>query len=324
MRPALLVITSSRSGSSSLAGVMSMLGAALPATLLGAGPGNQRGHFEPQLLLEINDEVLAVHGATYWDPVMVPAAWFGSEEAEGFIQRIAATITEEYRNADLPVIKDPRLCRVAPLYVEALRRLGYEPMAVLPLRHPGESAGSLSHRDGTPSETAELLQVKELLGADRFSRGLRRVWTRYDDLLQDWRGTMERVASGLGFTWPVPLDQAAAEVEGFLAPGLRRFDAAASHAGAGSLAIRIWEALQAGVAGDEASARAELDAVRAVTDELDRLSGPWQTSLLLRAAASSEEAAAHGRHLKRIRRSVYWKLTGPLRLIGRGLGQRPL
>lgn len=324
MRPALLVITSSRSGSSALTGVMGMLGAALPATLLGAGPGNARGHFEPQRLLEINDEVLATHGATYWDPVMIPPPWFDGPEAEGFVQRIMATISEEYGDAPLPVIKDPRLCRVAPLYVKALERLGYTPMAVLPLRHPGEAAGSLSHRDGTAGETAELLQVRELLGSEWFSRDLPRAWTRYDGLLKDWRGTMTHVAATLKFEWPVPMDRAAADIEAFLAPGLRRFDGAAAPAEAGTLATRLWEASLAGVAGDEAAARAGFDTVRAISGELDRLSGPWQVALLQRAAKTQEESVTQKRIIKRMRSTASWKVTAPFRLLGRLLGMRAI
>ncbi|MBS1767573.1 MAG: hypothetical protein JST05_09260 [Acidobacteria bacterium] len=323
MRPALLLLTSSRSGSSALTGVMSMLGASLPKALLGAGPGNVRGHFEPARLIAINDEVLAAHGATYLDPIMIPDAWFEGSEAKAFVQRIAATIAEEYGDADLPIIKDPRICRVAPLYLKALDQLGYTPLAVIPLRHPGEVTASLSHRDGTAGETAELLNLCELLGGELYSRGLRRIWTRYDELLLDWRSTMSRMAAKLGFEWPVPMDSAAASIEAFLSPSLRHFDAPAAHE-VGRLATRLWDASLAGMAGDENGARAGFDAVREISGELNRLSSPWQSALLLKAARTHEDLVAQKRVIKHMRATASWKVTAPFRMLGRLLGMRPI
>ena len=328
MKPALLVIGPSRSGSSALTAVLGMLGATLPATLLEAGPGNERGHFESRPLMALNDEVLRSHGGNYWDPAPIPPGWFGSAEAAGFVERIAATFAAEYGDADLPVLKDPRLCRLAPLTLAALGRLGRRPLAIVPLRHPAEGAGSLSARDGTAAETAELLQVRELLGAEAVTRGLPRALSSYGELLADWRGLTARLAERLGITWPVVAATAAAEVEAFLAPGLRHV---AGGAGGGALARRLWAAFEAGLGGDEARLRAECDAVAAVIDEVDRLSAPWLRSLRDRAAVSAAEAtawreaaearaallAAREAELAGVRASASWRLTAPLRTLGR-------
>ncbi len=333
MKPALLVVGPSRSGSSALTAVMSLCGAALPATLMPPGPGNERGHFEPQLLMELNDEILALHGGTYWDPLPVPPGWFESAAAEGFVARIAALITAEYGDPLLPVIKDPRLCRVAPLYVRALERLGRTVLAVVPLRHPAVAARSLLARDGVAGETAELLQVRELLGAERFTRGLRRVLVPYDALMADWRGTMRHVAGGLGFAWPVGEADAAAAVEGFLSPELRH---QAVVPVAGGLAARLWAAALDGLGGDEARLRAEFDAVGAIVDEMDRLAGPWlaeRAARLVAAEAGLAAARADGDRLRAdvaalraeidgLHGSRSWRITRPLRVVSGWLGGR--
>lgn len=317
MRPALLVIGPSRSGSSALTAVLSMRGATLPAHLMPGGKGNERGHFEPQRLMELNTEVLAAHGGGYWDPIVIPPGWFTGSEATAFAIRIAETIAAEYGAGPLPIIKDPRLCRLAPLYLAACAQLGLTPYAIIPLRHPGAAARSLSARDTTPGETAELLQVMELLNAERHTRGMPRAWARYDDLLADWRGATDAIAAMLGVDWPA-CDAAA--IQAFLTPELRHQTAAE----AGPLATRLHAAARTG---DEAAIRAEFDLVRAVLDEHDRLIGPWQSAWrgrlkglegitkeqAARIAALEAEAAEAAQRRAALEAHWTWRLTAPFR-----------
>ncbi len=289
MKPALLVIGPGRSGSSALTAVLALRGASLPATLLPPGHGNPQGHFEPQHLVELNDEILAAHGIGYWDPIAIPLAWFKGAEAGTYTSRIAETIIAEYGSRPLPIIKDPRLCRVAPLYLAALRQLGLAPHAVIPLRHPAAAASSLSARDGTPPETAELLQIHELLGAERHSAALPRAWSRYDDLLSDWRSTTSGIAATLNLSWPIPPEEAAGPIRAFLTPSLR-------HHTKGAPAGPLAEHLFAATAHGEATIRATFEAARFVLDEHDRLLAPWQSTLRARlephAVAQADERAA--------------------------------
>lgn len=317
MRPALLVIGPSRSGSSALTAVLSMRGATLPAHLMPGGKGNERGHFEPARLERVNTAILAALGGGYWDPIAIPPAWFESAEAAAFVDTIAATIAAEYGDAPLPIIKDPRLCRLAPLYVAACARLGLAPHAIIPLRHPGAAARSLSARDTTPPETAELLQVIELLNAERHTRAMPRVWSRYDALLDDWRGATDAIAAGLGLAWPA-CDAAA--IDAFLTAELRHQSAAE----AGPLATRLY---RAALTADEPAIRAEFDLVRAVLDEQDRLIAPWQSAWRARLAgldARTETQAARIKHLEaeaaaaarqRAEAEAHWtwRLTAPFR-----------
>ena len=190
------------------------------------------------------------------------------------VTTIAELIAAEYADAALPVLKDPRICRLAPLYCAALDRLGYATHAVIPRRHPAAAAGSLNTRDGTPPETAELLHIRELLGAEYHTRLLPRAWCDFDDLLADWRRHTADIATSLRLHWPIHPDAAAPAIDAFLTPALRHHTAATGPA-AGPLAMRLHTACHAG---DEPTLRSEFDAVRAVTDELDRLTHPWQSA----------------------------------------------
>ncbi|MDE2198805.1 MAG: hypothetical protein KGJ41_07270 [Rhodospirillales bacterium] len=330
----------SRSGSSALTRVISLHGATLPETLLEASNGNPRGHFEPQRLMELNNEILQAHGATYWDPLAIPPGWFDGAEAGAFAERIARIIVEEFGDARLFVLKDPRLSRLAPLYLAALRQLDIAPVAVIPLRHPAEAVASLVKRDGTDPHTAELLWLRDMLGCEYFTRGLARVWSPYEDLLTDWQRAIAQIGAGLALDWPRPSVAAAGEVDAFLSPALRGFDArrAPPPVEPGPLAQRLWQAAQAG---EGPGLRAEFDAIGAIVAELDRLSVPHRAAARqhrreleseLRQLADPDQREADRRAeldamratvanlneaLAITRASTSWRVTAPLRAAGR-------
>ena len=54
-RVAIVVVGMHRSGTSAVTRVLSLLGAALPKNLLGAGKGNEEGHWEPSRLVVAHD-----------------------------------------------------------------------------------------------------------------------------------------------------------------------------------------------------------------------------------------------------------------------------
>jgi hypothetical protein len=68
VKVALLVMGVGRSGTSALVRVLNLLGAALPSETLGAGSGNERGHWEPLSILALSEEILSVHGSDWFDP----------------------------------------------------------------------------------------------------------------------------------------------------------------------------------------------------------------------------------------------------------------
>ncbi len=272
-RIALLVLGVHRSGTSALTRVLSLLGAGLPKELLGPARGNDLGHWESQLLVTLDDEIMAAVGEGWSDPGAIPPAWFGTSQANDFVTRVAEVLDAEYGEARLIVIKDPRICRLAPLYLAALGRLHIAPRVILPLRFPGEVIRSIEVRDEIDPRTTELLWLRHIIEAENHSRACPRVWTDFSGLLTDWRGTVQRIAATLELDWPSPPDSRAAEIEATLAPDMRHFDQG-SAAPVGPLARRIWEAARRGLIGDEAGLRAEFDAVRSMVDELDRLAAP--------------------------------------------------
>ncbi|MBC9070395.1 hypothetical protein IAI53_00260 [Thauera sp. CAU 1555] len=81
-------------------------------------------------------------------------------------------------------IKDPRLCRLVPLYAAALAECGAAPRYVITLRDPWVCAESLYRRDGLPRRVGLELWVGHMLGALSVASGADSALVRYDELLR--------------------------------------------------------------------------------------------------------------------------------------------
>lgn len=300
-RQALLVLGMHRSGTSALSGVLARLGAAGPKTMMPPTGDNPRGYWESSEIMRLNDEILASAGSRWDDWEAFNPAWRASPEGERLAGKIPAVVQAEFDDARLFVLKDPRICRILPVWVAALEGAGIQVKAVIPVRHPVEVARSLGARDGIPALQALLIWVRHVLDAERASRGLDRAFVSYQRLLQDWRGEIDALGTVLGIEWPRWSGTAQAEVDAYLSSELKHHDAADEkipaathiHAWAG----RVHRALLDLVGGaDEASAIAALDAVAAECEPVLELHAPFVHELRLsmeaRIAQEKEQAQA--------------------------------
>jgi hypothetical protein len=219
-RDVIVVLGMHRSGTSAVAGLLAKLGAAPPRDLMPATSANERGHFESLRLVELNDEMLAAARSRWDDWRRIDPAWFRSARAAAFKGAAGERFETSYGDAPLAVLKDPRICRLAPLWLDALERIGARPHVVIPVRSPLEVAQSLRERDGFPLSKGLLLWLRHVLDAEAATRKLPRSIVIWDDLLADWRGAAEKIAREADLAWSaIPAQTAAAE--GFLSDSLR-------------------------------------------------------------------------------------------------------
>jgi hypothetical protein len=268
-RIALIVAGVGRSGTSALTRVLNLLGAMLPEQVLPPAWGNEKGFWEPSAIVELNDEILRDLGSDWYDTHPLPQDWYQRAVAHGYLDRIVRVLERLYHGSPLIVIKDPRLCRLGPLYFAALERLRYAPRIILPVRHPNETSGSLARREGTDSRVAELLWIRHMLETEAATRRYKRIWVSYDHLLRDWRGLATGIADGLDLIWPTALDDAAPGIDAFLDPAMRHFDSGASEAG--PIAARLWACVQRPTPDMEVRLRREFDTVNSIVTDLNRL-----------------------------------------------------
>ena len=222
-RTALLVLGMHRSGTSALTGVIGLMGADLPNDLMAASDLNAKGFFESNRITGFDEDLLASAGFTWWDCRRFPPDWFASPKAGEFARRAAGELAAEYGDSALFVLKDPRICRLAPFWLPVLRDNGCKPRVILPLRHPRDVAASLEHRAGYDPDYGLLMWLRHVLDAEADTRGTRRVFTSYEALMTDWSAEIRRIGTALGLSWPRSLSVAGPEIDAFLSRDLQHF-----------------------------------------------------------------------------------------------------
>ena len=224
-RRAILVLGMHRSGTSALAGVLERMGCDGPATPMASKVGNERGHHESQRVYELHGAMLASADTRWGDWAPVHPGWLASPEAGEFRARAREVIDAEFAGSELFVLKDPRICRVAPIWLGALRDLGVTPLPLHIQRHPLEVAASLARRNDMDRDTALLLWLRHVLDAEAATRGLGRAHTSYARLLGDWPAVVRGLEAGLGLSLPGrPEGSAGARVAQFLSGALRHHE----------------------------------------------------------------------------------------------------
>lgn len=270
-RRALLVLGMHRSGTSAVSRVLNLLGADLPSRTLGPDASNATGYWEPPELYRIHDQMLARAGSRWDDWQLFDRSALDEYDVVGIVNALLEFHAREFGKSSLFVIKDPRICRFVPLWLEVLARFSAAPSAVIPVRHPSAVAQSLHARDGIPLAQSYLTWLRHVVDAEYATRHLPRTFIDYDSLLTDWRTQVGRMANDLGLTWPNALQDVEEAVDGFLSTELRHH--AARHGELeGNQAVVSWirrahAALQTlAQSNDSEAVRREMDQIRAEFD----------------------------------------------------------
>ncbi|WP_422746623.1 sulfotransferase family protein [Mycobacterium sp. WMMD1722] len=220
---ALFVLGFGRSGTSALARVLALCGAALPRRLLGATRDNPRGFWEPRAAIHLNEEILRSRGSSAYDLALGAADRTGAGSDQVWVRKIAsffAALPPE----PLVVIKEPKITALIDLWFEGARSAGFDVAAVVALRHPAEASASIEERARrqiyvrSSPELASAWWLKYTLLGERDTRGVPRVIVEYANLLEDWRREVKRIGTAVGVDLGTADEKA---VDEFLNPGLR-------------------------------------------------------------------------------------------------------
>lgn len=219
-RRGVLVLGMHRSGTSALAGLLGHLGCALPRDLIGPGVGNEKGHWEPEQIVALDDAILASGGSEWEDWASFNKAWYDSPLYGPKLVEARAALRQSFGDEPLFVLKDPRMCRLAPFWLAALKAEGIEPAIILTLRRPDQVAASLASRDAMEPGYAYLLWLRHMLEAEAATRGMRRVICSFEQILTDWPSVVDRIGTGTGIAWPRQSAMVRARIDEFLSgPG---------------------------------------------------------------------------------------------------------
>ncbi len=227
-----MVAGAGRSGTSTVAGALSMLGLHLPQPEVPADETNPRGFFESQWVVDFHKELLdrspVIRTLDARPEVAELAEKRPTDEDEA---RLSAWLAEQAGH-DQVLVKDPRSFWFHDVWRRTALAQGAELAFLTMLRHPAEVAKS---RDTwyTPDITEDFRRHRGTANVagwchaafvtERVTRTDRRVFVRYTDLLTDWRTALVPVAERLALE--LDADLASREhhaVDDFIDSGLRR------------------------------------------------------------------------------------------------------
>lgn len=218
----ILILGMHRSGTSALTRALNIMGCALsPELIEGRERDNPRGFWESRRVVDVNKRILEEVGSYWNDWTPFPFPEEGSDARAALVAQVKAALEADFADADLFVIKDPRICRLLPLWREALDEFGVRTVAVLPLRNPLEVAGSIQARNGNLAAESHLSWLRHVLDAERGSRDLPRVVTSYEDLLSEPLAVIDHIGERLELAWPRSPEEASVEIASFVSAGDR-------------------------------------------------------------------------------------------------------
>ena len=285
LRTAVVIAGMHRSGTSSIAGAASILGAAPPKHLMSVQDlSNPLGHFEPQKIVALNDSILTAIGSRWNDWREISDEWLKSDFARECRATALDLVAEEYDGAALIVLKDPRICRLLPFWGQILDEAGYRRSFLLPYRNPFEVAASLKKRNGISRGEGLLIWLRHALESERATRHQPRDFLFWPDFLEDPAAALTRSAERIGFTWPRISDFSRAELDAFVSRDLRHNKSATLRDGqAGEWVGAAFEAFrQLDAEPDSNAALMALDDIRAELHRAGQLFGPAHVDFEMR------------------------------------------
>lgn len=268
-RKVLYVAGAGRSGTSTLAVLMQIMGLYVPRPEVPADASNPKGFGEPRWVVDLHDALLAEAGVAVGDAR--PQAWFETGRLaarDGERARVASWLDGHFAEGRELVVKDPRLSWFLGLWRIAAERAGATPVFATMLRPPAEVAGSRAryydNKLGAVHLTASWVNM--LLHTELATRDSSRVFVRYADLLDDWVRTTEHLGEALDLRHVRDArSEAIRDGHRFIDPSLRRITATLDDlelpARLREITAESWTTLDAMAQpdGDTAVARSTLD-----------------------------------------------------------------
>ena len=277
---ALIVLGMHRSGTSAVTRVFNLLGAQLGTKLMpSAANNNETGFWERKEVRELHDRLLASFGSHWDDFRPMPEGWCVTSMGMAIRDEMAELLRHEFGTAPLWIVKDPRACRLVPFWLSVTGKLQVEPIFLVVFRNPLAVAASLEKRDGFPSCKSVLLWLRHVFDAEHESRGFRRAFINYDDLLQDWRLCVADVSSQLGMDLTREISTQGAEIDAFVSHDRRHqsFSDAALQTNpvVAGWASETFAALKTMKGAASRQSRDELDRLATILRDATHIFVPW-------------------------------------------------
>lgn len=219
-----IILGMHRSGTSAVTGVLAKLGGQAPKHPMAANQSNPKGYFESEPLRNFHDGLLASVGSGWRDWKQFDPSWYETSAANAFRQQAIRIFKEEFASDHSPLIKDPRMCRFVPFWLDTLKLLNAIPRFIIPVRSPLDVAMSLTQRNGISLAEGLLLWLRHVLDSEFHTRGEKRSIFALDQFMADWRTVTGKIAEDLSIAWPKLHDRTCLEIDEFLEKDLVHYN----------------------------------------------------------------------------------------------------
>ena len=196
---ALIVLGMHRSGTSMLSGLLNELDLYLGDQLLEASKDNIKGYFENKAIVLENDSFLISLGLD-WSNSLKFSNNIPGYLIDSYKQKIKQLIQTEFKDTDVFVIKDPRLCRLLFLWVDIFNDLNIEPKYLNIIRNPIEVTQSIKTRDGIQPDLSYLSWLNHVVEPLQFIEQGKICFTTYDKMLNNSNAELLRLLTELNIT----------------------------------------------------------------------------------------------------------------------------
>ena len=218
---ALVILGMHRSGTSALAGVMHILGIAMGDCFVPPEDSNPKGHWEHLEIMRTHKRILRELGYNMgYDVRSFPEGWWKNTNISSFKDNLKKIISQDFKSSPLWGFKDPRTCRLVPLWNDIFEEIGCQPIYLFILRHPIAVAQSLSVRDDLNCNMSLLLWIQYVFDVYKHTDRYHRIFLTYSELLENPMETLKRIAEEGSFQYPNQLENMREEINSFLTPQL--------------------------------------------------------------------------------------------------------
>ncbi|MEY2518419.1 MAG: hypothetical protein QOF24_178, partial [Verrucomicrobiota bacterium] len=203
-RHAVVILGMHRSGTSALGGALDIAGVNFGPRLAPAGKDNEKGYWEHPEIVNLHEELLGQLSSSWNNDAPMPSNWVKSGIAQDIQLLLRGVLERDFSGLVLFGLKDPRMCRLMPLWFPIFEKLQIRPHFILAVRHPWEVAQSLAKRDSLSPAKSYLLWLQHTLEAEIATRPFVRSFVSYDALLENPVAVLTRLRNDLGLRLPLP------------------------------------------------------------------------------------------------------------------------
>jgi hypothetical protein len=312
---ALIILGMHRSGTSLLTGLLSQVGVKMGRRLYAPQKGvNEKGFWEHEDIVDTHDELL-LHLGSQWDDLLpLGKEWWKADVARPFADRLISLVRRDFSNTSVWALKDPRMCRLLPLWFPILASQQVSPVFICMNRNPFEVVASLQKRDGFSREKALVLWLSYSLSAELYSRGQLRIFVDFDQVVQNPAEILLKIERDASLVFPVSVNEASKKIEEFVSPDLRHHKADETpeqmHEGVSLMAYELHRAFKMAEGTEN-----PYELIDCIAADFLAYQSKWNPELVEQIRYLNKERADYRIKFFRIYKSWSWLLAKPLWLM---------